>query len=61
MVNFYGLDIVNEVRYLTRIRDVPIMKEKSCIGVVRVLIEVINPACVKGTGTANKTMYLITF
>jgi hypothetical protein len=61
MVNFVRLDIIDEIGYLARIREIAIMKEKPCIRVMRILIEMIDSASVKGTGTADKTMDFVAF
>jgi hypothetical protein len=59
MIDFNGLDVVNKIGKLPRIREVAVVQKKTRLGNVRVCVNVIYPARVEGTSPADKAMDLV--
>jgi hypothetical protein len=61
MIDFIWLDFIKEVCQLAGVGKVSIMQEEASIRIVRILIEMINPLCMKSARPPHKPMYCIAF
>ena len=60
VVDFLGLDLVDEVLEASCTTHIAVVKQEACF-VVRVIIEMVNATGVEGTRTPDQPMYLIAF
>lgn len=59
MVYLIRPNIVDQLNDLPRIREITVMQEKACAGIVGVRINVIDPPSIEGAGAADKPMHII--
>ena len=59
MIDLVGLNTVEELDKVGRVRDVAVMQKQMDVINVRVFIEVVNTPRVKGRGAANDAVNLI--
>jgi len=57
VIDLFGAHLVEEVGELARIGKVAIVQEEARIGVVRVLVQVVDPLRVERAGPADQPVY----
>ena len=61
VIDFIRLDIINNVSKLACVGQVPIMEKHFCGRIMRVNVYMLYPSGIKGTGSSNKSMDLVSF
>ncbi len=61
VIDFIGTNVIDQLRHLSGIRQIPIVQEQLRLWIVGVNVEVVNTIRVEGTGPANQTVDLVAF
>ena len=61
MINFVWFQVINQIRQLLGVRQVPIVQEETDSRFMGVFVQVIDTACIKSARPADQAMHFVAF